>query len=325
MNVGVLGSGLIAAVFTKQAQAFEDIHLTALWGRHEEKIAAFAKDYDYVTTDLEKVLSDPEIDLIYVGLPNALHHSYGKKALLAGKHLLLEKPFTVTVQEAEELFLIAEEKGLLCLEAATIMYNRSYQRIKEEIGGLGEIRLVDANFSQYSRRYERFKNGVIEPVFSRDMAGGALYDLNVYNIHFLVGLFGMPEDLAYYPNIVRGVDTSGILVLDYGAFKASLMAGKDCQAESHVSIQGDEACLLVKGTASRCAAYDIITPKKERTSYVGKDDEFVGFHDELEVLTKLFRKRDKAQEERYKTETLQVMRVLEQAMKSSGLDYRSIL
>ncbi len=325
MNAGVLGSGLIASVFTKQAQAFKDIHLRALWGRHEEKITSFAPDYDYVTTDLDRILNDEEIDLIYIGLPNALHYTYAKKVLEAGKNLLLEKPFTVTLKEAEELFALAEEKGLLCLEAATIMYNHSYLSIKEEIGKLGEIRLVEANFSQYSRRYERFKQGIIEPVFNKDMAGGALYDLNVYNIHFLVGIFGMPQKVSYYPNVVRGVDTSGVLVLDYGTFKASLIAAKDCQAESHVSIQGDEACLLVKGTASRCAAYDIFTPKKERTSYVSEDDEFIGFHDELEVLTKLMKKRDKAQEERYKAETLQVMKILEEAMRSSGLDYGSIL
>ena len=71
------------------------------------------------------------------------------------------------------------------------------------------------------------KKGIIAPVFDKNQGGGVLGDLNIYNIHFVVGLFGAPKNSEYYPNIVREVDTSGILILEYDEFKVVCIAAKD--------------------------------------------------------------------------------------------------
>ena len=97
---------------------------------------------------------------------------------------------------------------------------------------------MNINYSQYSSRYDAFKRGEIAPAFNPEMGGGALRDLNIYNIHLLVGLFGKPHRVEYLPNVERGVDTSGILVLDYGNFKAVAIGAKDCSAEIRSTIQG---------------------------------------------------------------------------------------
>lgn len=73
---------------------------------------------------------------------------------------------------------------------------------------MGDVKIVQLNYSQYSSRYEAFKQGQIAPVFDPKKAGGALMDLNVYNIHFVAGLFGEPKAVHYYPNMKKGVDTS---------------------------------------------------------------------------------------------------------------------
>ena len=97
--------------------------------------------------------------------------------------------------------------------------NEAYNKIKELLPELGDIKIVVSNFSQYSSRYDAFKSGTILPAFDYTKAGGSLMDLNIYNIHFIVGLFGEPKDVHYFPNIEHNIDTSGILILEYDNFK----------------------------------------------------------------------------------------------------------
>ena len=103
INVGIIGSGFIVPVFIGCSRKCRDYHLRAIWGRHEEKLLQFKNDFDYCTTDLEAFLSDEKIDVVYVALPNALHYEYAMKALKHGKHVILEKPFTVFYKDAKKL------------------------------------------------------------------------------------------------------------------------------------------------------------------------------------------------------------------------------
>lgn len=147
------------------------------------------------------------------------------------------------MEEFEELAKLAQEKELLLMEAITNQYLANFTAIKEALSDIGDVKIVNINYSQYSSRYDAFKRGEIAPAFNPEMGGGALRDLNVYNIHLLVGLFGKPNRVEYLPNVERGVDTSGILVLDYGHFKAVAIGAKDCSAEIRSTIQVIRALL----------------------------------------------------------------------------------
>ena len=219
----------------------EGIELEAILStpRSLDKAEALAKQYglSQATSDYELILSNPEVDTIYVGTPNHTHYDYAKKALLAGKHVICEKPFTLHLEEFEELAKLAQEKELLLMEAITNQYLANFTAIKEALSDIGDIKIVDINYSQCSSRYDAFKRGEIAPAFNPEMGGGALRDLNIYNIHLLVGLFGKPNRVEYLPNVERGVDTSGILVLDYGHFKAVAIGAKDCSAEIYKVIR----------------------------------------------------------------------------------------
>ena len=257
INIGVIGSGFIVPVFIESSRKCKDYHLRAIWGRHEAKLLNFKDVFDYYTTDLEEILSDEKIDVIYIALPNALHYEYALKALKHGKHVILEKPFTVFYKDAKKLIDYAKKHDLFIFEAITTQHNPNYHKARKLVKELGDIRIVMCNFSQYSRRYDRFKKGEILPVFDRKLAGGALLDLNVYNIHYVTGIFGMPKDVQYFANIERGVDTSGVLILDYGTFKATLIAAKDCKCECYGLIEGDNGYLRNNTTCSRCADFTL--------------------------------------------------------------------
>jgi len=259
MNLGIVGAGMIVKDFLSFTHELPEIKLEAIVARNIENLKNLQSIYNIkeIFTDLDECLSNPSIDTIYVAVPNNLHYSVAKKALEAGKNVICEKPFTLNYSEAVDLFQIAESKNLILIEAITNQYLPNYLEIKENLSKMGNIRLVECNYSQLSSRYEAFKKGIIAPVFDKKQGGGVLGDLNIYNIHFVVGLFGAPKNSEYYPNIVREVDTSGILILEYDEFKVVCIAAKDTYNNSYANIQGDKGLIKVIGTLNEVPNYTI--------------------------------------------------------------------
>ena len=259
MNLGIVGAGMIVKDFLSFTHELPEIKLEAIVARNIENLKNLQNTYNIkqIYTDLDECLSNPSIDTIYVAVPNNLHYSVAKKALEAGKNVICEKPFTLDYNETVELFQLAESKNLILIEAITNQYLPNYLEIKENLSQIGNIRLVECNFSQLSSRYEAFKKGIIAPVFDKNQGGGVLGDLNIYNIHFVVGLFGAPKNSEYYPNIVREVDTSGILILEYDEFKVVCIAAKDTYNNSYANIQGDKGLIKVIGTLNEVPNYII--------------------------------------------------------------------
>ena len=259
MNLGIVGAGMIVKDFLSFTHELPEIKLEAIVARNIENLKNLQSMHNIkeIFTDLDECLSSPSIDTIYVAVPNNLHYSVAKKALEAGKNVICEKPFTLDYHETVELFELAESKNLILIEAITNQYLPNYLEIKENLSQIGNIRLVECNFSQLSSRYEAFKKGIIAPVFDKNQGGGVLGDLNIYNIHFVVGLFGAPKNSEYYPNIVREVDTSGILILEYDEFKVVCIAAKDTYNNSYANIQGDKGLIKVIGTLNEVPNYII--------------------------------------------------------------------
>jgi predicted dehydrogenase len=255
MKIGVVGNGMIVGMFLHDAALVEGANIVALCVRPNslDKGQKIAEEHQIplVETDYETFLKNPEIETVYVGIANLVHYEYAKKALLAGKHVILEKPFTVNGAEARELSAIAKEKNLFIWEAFIIPYLPSYNVVKNAVSKVGNVKLIQANYSKISSRYGQYLSGVILPAFDLSLAGGALYDLNIYNLHFTVSLFGKPKAAHYYATKgYNGVDTSGIAVLEYDSFNAVCVAGKDSTSPSGFVIQGDSGTLRGEGSVS---------------------------------------------------------------------------
>ena len=315
MRVGITGAGMTVPWFLEAAELIPEMEIGALFARKEEKRKELCEKYHIPAAydSYEKLLADESLDVLYLPLPNSLHYSFAKQALEAGKHLIMEKPFTVTYAEAKELAELAESKGLLLFEAVTNQYNPNYEKGRELLPGLGDIKIVQIDFAQYSSRYDAFKQGIIAPVFDVNKAGGALLDLNVYNIHFVVGLFGEPSDAHYYPNMERGVDTSGILVLEYPGFQCACTAAKDCAAPLSVNIQGDKGCIFSHSNTSRFEEFSYQENKKESVHYALVDTQRSVFYDELRAFTDYWVRDDRAEFQKRLEQSLIVMKVLDRA------------
>ena len=197
MKLGIIGSGMIVNDLLSFVESIENIELVAILGREKsrEKIEKIVNQHHIKKAyyDYDELLNDSQIDTIYIALPNHLHYEYTKKALLHNKHVICEKPFTSNVIELDELIKIAKQQNCLLFEAITNQYLPTYQDIKNKLDEIGKIGIISSNYSQYSSRYDAFKRGEILPVFDVNQSGGALMDLNIYNIHFVVGLFGEPK------------------------------------------------------------------------------------------------------------------------------------
>ena len=255
MKIGVVGNGMIVGMFLHDAALVEGADIVSLCVRPNslDKGQKIAEEHQIplVETDYETFLKNPEIETVYVGIANLVHYEYAKKALFAGKHVILEKPFTVNGAEARELSAIAKEKNLFIWEAFIIPYLPSYNVVKNAVSKVGNVKLIQANYSKISSRYGQYLSGVILPAFDLSLAGGALYDLNIYNLHFTVSLFGKPKAAHYYATKgYNGVDTSGIAVLEYDSFNAVCVAGKDSTSPSGFVIQGDSGTLRGEGSVS---------------------------------------------------------------------------
>ncbi|GFH43190.1 NAD(P)-dependent oxidoreductase [Lactococcus hodotermopsidis] len=322
MKIAILGAGMIVSDLLPIVKDFDNIDFTAIFGAEsdKEKMAEFVENYGIgsIFYDYDALLSSDIADTIYVALPNFLHYPFAKKALEAGKNVIVEKPFTSNLQEFTELETLAKAKKLFLFEAITNQYLKNYEAIKADLPTIGDVKIVACNYSQYSSRYDLFKAGTILPAFNPAMSGGALMDLNIYNIHFVVGLFGKPEKVDYLANIAHGIDTSGILMLDYGHLKAICIGAKDCAAPVASTIQGDKGTIRVEGPSNTVEAYSYILNKQAPIIKDVKSHEHRMF-DEFVAFEKMIATDDFDEMTARLANSRIVMTIIEQAKASANL------
>ncbi len=247
IRLGTIGSGIIVHSILDNVKMTDGMRLTAVYSRSEEKGSALAEEYgaDKVYTDLDDFLKDDEMNTVYVASPNLLHYEQAKKALLAGKHVICEKPFCTKAEQARELVALAKEKGLLLVDAVPTAFLPNFEVLKRELPKVGRVKLVLGNFSQYSSRYDQLLKGEVPNVFNPQYAGGCLMDINFYNVYLNVALFGKPEDAVYFPNRYGELaDTSGILLLQYEGFVSEAAGAKDTWGVNFSRLKGKKVIFM---------------------------------------------------------------------------------
>ena len=178
--LGTIGSGSIVHTILDQVNVTDGIRLTAVYSRTEEKGRQVAAEYgaDRVYTDLDAFLADEEMNTVYIASPNLLHYEQTRKTLLAGKHVICEKPFCTKADQARELTALAKEKRLFLADAVPTAFLPNLEVLKRELPKVGKVRLVLGNYSQYSSRYDLVLQGEVPNVFYPEYGGGCLIDIN---------------------------------------------------------------------------------------------------------------------------------------------------
>ncbi len=243
LNFAILGAGHIAQKMAGTVDFLRsEINPYAIASRDIEKAEALRAKADFQTAygSYEEMLGDGNVDLVYIATPNSHHYAHTKAALSAGKHVICEKPFTLTVNEAGELFHIAKEKGLFLTEALWTRFQPGAREIRDVVksGEIGDVRFVYANFSLAIDKKERLNKP--------ELGGGALLDLGIYPITLTDIFLGLDYTrMTSHATITPGgVDDQSCVTLEYanGAM-ASVITSMSAAYGSSAYIAGTEGSI----------------------------------------------------------------------------------
>ena len=212
---GIMGCGGIAQVFASSLDALDNKLLWAGASLTPGRAQAFAEQHpmERVYTSYEDLVADPEVTAIYIATTHNFHFENIKLCLENGKHVLCEKPFTVSATQTQQLIELAREKNLFMMEAVWTRFLPAIQKLQELLatGIIGEVRTVKADFSitgDFSPEH-RLRN--------RALAGGTLLDLGIYPITLASIVFGEQPTRIQSSAVMgdTGVDDRGIYLFDY--------------------------------------------------------------------------------------------------------------
>lgn len=319
MRIGTIGTGFIVSYILDNIRDAEGITCEAVYSRSEEKGRQLAEKYGVkkVYTDLDAMCADPDIDFIYVASPNSLHYAHTKKALEYGKHVLCEKPFVPTAAQARELIALAKEKHLLLFEAITTIYHPHRPWIRDHLKDVGNLQMISATFCQYSTRYERFLAGETPNVFNPAFAGGSLMDINLYNIYLVASLLGRPDRVEYFAGKhENGIDTHGVLILQYGNVICQCTGAKNTWCENGIQIMGDKGYMQIGPMGSNCQHIRLVRRGQEDVTLSLPQEQW---YYEVREWARLG--RELPYEECYENLelSLTVVEILEKARESAGI------
>lgn len=223
---GTLGWGVLAPGFIAEMQVADllsaGFRVTAVGSRDLGKAEAFADRFDIPNRhgSYEDLVQDPDVDVVYVASPHSHHYRHARLALEAGKHVLVEKAFTVNAEQASALVDLAEQRGLVILEAMWSRFLPHMVRIREIIasGAIGEVRSVIAEHLQ------KLPSDPTHRLNDPALAGGALLDLGIYPLSFAFDILGEPSRVhAISTPTETGVDRQTTVTLGYPAGEQAMV------------------------------------------------------------------------------------------------------
>ena len=248
IKYSVIGTSWITKSFIEGANLYEELSLDGVYSRSFEKGSKFAEETGAkrVFTDFNDLASS-DTDLVYVASPNGCHYEQCKALLLNGKHVICEKPITITAEEFNELCKIANENNLVYFEAIMYMHTPLRQVLKDAVSKIGNIRSATIDFSQLSSKYQALKNGELPNIFNPEMKTGALNDLGIYCVYPVIDLFGMPEKITPVQHFLHtGADGCGSAVFEYKDKLITITYSKVGQSRSASQIMGDEGTVTIE-------------------------------------------------------------------------------
>jgi len=245
MKLAILGPGRIAHTVTPALVALPEIECYAVASRNMERAKAFAEEFGFAKAygSYEEMLSDPEVQLVYITTPHSHHYEQILLCLEYGKNVICEKAFTVNAKQAKKVFETAKEKGLYVAEAIWTRYMPSRKMIQQIIdsGVIGKLNVVTANLSYKVDWKERLVNPAL--------AGGALLDVGIYGLNFALMHFGkeierVESSVQMTPSGVDGMESITLFFKDgrMAVLNHSMYARSDRKGIFH----GDKGYVVVE-------------------------------------------------------------------------------
>ncbi|SDC00083.1 Gfo/Idh/MocA family protein [Nocardioides lianchengensis] len=238
---GILATGKIARSFARDLALVPDAEIAAVGSRRIDAARAFSEEHTRGTAtahgSYEELVADPAVDVVYIATPHALHLDNARLAFEAGKHVLCEKPLTLTTADAEELFALAREHGRFAMEAMWMACHPVIRALAERVraGDFGSPRSLRAELGF------RVDAPPEDRMFDPALGGGALLDMGIYPLTFAHLMLGEAEQLTAQADLTAtGIDLDVAIAGRYpGGAVAALTASMTSWSSRSAAIATD--------------------------------------------------------------------------------------
>ncbi len=282
LRIATIGTSGITACMLDALSHVEGATFAGTLSRDRQRAAAFTSEHGGTTpfSSLDELAASDEVDAVYIGSPNALHHDQALACIAGGKHVIVEKPFCADRREAAEVFEAARDAGVVALEAMRPLHDPAFHAIGEVLPRIGDIRRATLRFGKYSSRHDEILAGRRTNIFDCAMASGSLMDIGVYCVEPLIELFGTPDRIfaagALLNEGTRGltngpIDGSGVILASYPGMTAVLAHSKTTDDLSDSQIEGELGTITIKGISAPSAV------RVELRSDAGRQTDSVGY------------------------------------------------
>lgn len=268
INWGVLGcAGIAKSSVIPGILSASNAKLYAISSRGSgSKLNNFMNKFKPVKayTSYEEMLEDPEVDAVYIPLPNAMHYEWTLKAAAKKKHILCEKPLGISADEVKVMHEEAESNGVILMEAFAYRQSPLTKKVKElvEEGTVGKLRFIDSHFC-----FNQMNKADIR--FNKDLAGGATYDVGCYNLNVIRYITGSEPVTVYAVGELgekSGVDESSCIMLEFdGGVKAISYSSLVSAFRSEYTIVGEDGVIQVPVVFNQSGDTKIVIRKNNST------------------------------------------------------------
>ena len=248
IRFAIVGTNFISDRFVEAARASSSAEIVAVYSRKLDTGRHFADKYGIkkVYSDYTAMLSDANVDAVYIASPTFCHNEQAEAALTAGKHVLCEKMITTTEAEIASLIALAKERRLVLLEAMRPDFDPAFDALRSALDKIGKIRRATLEFCQYSSRYGKFLAGEVLNAFDPKLKNSALADIGIYPLHLAVSLFGRPQKLtASSVFLDNGFEGAGSITLDYGDKLCQVIYSKITDSVNPSVIEGEHGSVTI--------------------------------------------------------------------------------
>lgn len=317
---GILGTGFIAGLQT-QDLIENGFTVKAVGSRTLESSKAFADQHGIPTAheSYEALVADPEVDVVYIATPHPFHHGNALLALNAGKHVLVEKAFTMNAREAREIAELADSKGLVALEAMWTRFLPHMVRLREIIaeGTIGHVRKVVASHNQSLPKDPAHR--LNDPA----LGGGALLDLGIYPISFAFDILGTPSRItASAAMTATGVDRQTAAIFEYADGAQALV---DCELDAasanRAMVIGSEGWIDIEHTWYNPVPFTVYGANGDVHERFDQPVSSRGMQFQAAELERLVRAGETAGTILPPSESVAVMAALDEIRRQIGLSY----
>lgn len=260
IRFATIGTNFVVDWFVESTKSCDDLEYVAAYSRTIEKARAFGEKYGgrMFFDDLEKMAKCEEIDAVYIASPNSLHYEQAMLMMQHKKHVLIEKTIASNRREVQSLIETAKENKVVMMEAMRSVFDPGFYAIEKAIEAIKPVRRASFHYCQYSSRYDKFKNGIVENAFNPKFSNGALTDIGVYCVHPMMKLFGKPKEVMAQAIILPdSIDGEGTIIAKYDDMLAEMTYSKISDGKVQSQIEGEKGTILI----------DRITEPREVVTY----------------------------------------------------------